>query len=60
MYEEGGERQEGGTCSARKMGELGRAGGPAGKGHKMGREGKGGHCKEGSAAARHCRTKGRG
>ena len=26
MYEEGGDRQEGGTCSGRKMGELGRAG----------------------------------
>ena len=29
MYEEGGERQEGGTCSGRKMGELGRGGGQA-------------------------------
>ena len=26
LYEEGGERQEGGACSGRKMGELGRAG----------------------------------
>ena len=42
MYEEGAEPQEGGTCSGRKMGELGRAGGQAGVGHKMGREGKGG------------------
>ena len=42
MYEEGGERQEGGTCSERKMGELGRAGGQAGMGRKMGREGRGG------------------
>ena len=50
MYEEGGERQEGGACSGGKMGELGRAGGQAGMGRKMGREGKGGggHCKEGS------------
>ena len=30
MYEEGGEHREGGTCSGRKMGELGRAGGQAG------------------------------
>ena len=44
-----------------EMGELGRAGGQAGMGRKMGREGKGGleeeeGCKEGSAAARHCPT----
>ena len=43
------------------MGELGRAGGQAGMGRKMGREGKGGgvgggHCMGCSAAARHCRT----
>ena len=42
MYEEEGERQGGGTCSGRKMGELGRAGGQAGMGRKMGREGRGG------------------
>ena len=42
MYEEGGERQEGVTCSRRKMGELGRAAGQAGMGRKMGREGRGG------------------
>ena len=41
MYEEGGTRQEGGTCSGRKMGGLGRAGGQAGMGRKMGREGRG-------------------
>ena len=39
MYEERGERQEGGTCSGRKMGELGRAGGHAGMGQPgMGRK----------------------
>ena len=41
VYEEG-ERQEGGTCSGRKLGELGRAGQQAGMGRKMGRDGKGG------------------
>ena len=43
IYEEGGERHEGGTCSGRRLwGELGRAGGQAGMGRKVGREGKGG------------------
>ena len=44
MYEEGGERQEGGTCSGRKMDDLGRAGGQVGMGcSRVGRGGGGPH-----------------